>query len=80
MCSMSERSTRTKVLPPVNDYVGEYESKKIDGRTDTVYENEQHSAITELIMNGESYQKTDKTNITKKQINELKDKWKLLHY
>ena len=67
-------------LPPVNDYVSEYESSKIDGRTDTIYENEQHSAITELIMNGTSYHKTDKTNITKKQINELKNKWKLLHY
>ena len=67
-------------LPPVNNYVGEYESKKIDGRTDTKYENEQHSAITELIMNGKSYQKTDKTSITKKQTDALKAKWLLLHY
>ena len=67
-------------IPPINDYVKTYQSKKIDGRTDTIYENEQHSAITELIMNKESYITTNKTNINKKQINELKEKLKLLHY
>ena len=42
-------------MPPVNDYVAKYVDDKRDGRTDTIYENEQHSAIAELVMAGHSY-------------------------
>lgn len=66
-------------LPPVNDYVATYTKKKIEGRIDTIYENEQHSAITELIVNGGSYHTMNK-DMTVNQLKRLKEAWELLHY
>ena len=67
-------------LPPVNDYVVRYLKYKVDGRTDTIYENEQHSAIAELVMHGKSYFGRTKTDITEEQVAQLTKLWEELHY
>lgn len=64
-------------LPPVNDYVKTYLKKKVEGRTNTIYENEQHSAITELMVSGSSYHKQ---LIGEADLVKLKKAWELLHY
>lgn len=64
-------------LPPVNDYVKTYTRNKIDGRVDTIFENEQHSAVTELMVNGSSYHTQ---LISEKDLDKLKKAWELLHY
>jgi len=64
-------------LPPVNDYVKTYMKKKIEGRTSTIYENEQHSAVTELIVNGSSFHKQ---LIGEADLDKLKKAWETLHY
>ena len=70
-------------MPPVNDYVAKYIEDKRDGRTDTIYENEQHSAIAEIIMAGKSYHtRTGKRGkvASEEQIEEMKKVWMEMHY
>lgn len=64
-------------MSPVNDYVKTYEKKKIEGRTNTIYENEQHSAVTELMVHGSSYHRQ---LIGESDLKQLKEAWELLHY
>mgnify|MGYP001073498813 CR=1 FL=1 len=64
-------------MPPVNDYVKKYLKNKLDYRTDSIYENEQHSAVTELIVNGSSYHTQ---LISESDLAKLKKAWELLHY
>ena len=64
-------------MPPVNDYVKKYEFKKINGSLNSIYENEQHSAVTELMVHGSSYHKQ---LISESDLAKLKEAWKALHY
>lgn len=64
-------------MPPVNDYVARYESRKINGVVTSIYENEQHSAVTELMVHGSSYHKQ---LIGEEDLNKLKEAWERLHY
>lgn len=64
-------------LPPVNDYVKTYTRHKQEGSVSTIYENEQHSAVTELMVHGGSYHKQ---LIGEKDLNKLKKAWEDLHY
>ncbi len=69
--------------PAVNDYVAEYYKNKVDYRTDTIFENEQHSAITELVKHGSSYHtRTGKNGeiASEEQINALIRAWEEFHY
>ena len=70
-------------MPPVNDYVAEYIEDKRDGRIDTIFENEQHSAIAEIVMAGKSYHtRTGKRGkvASEEQIEKMKKVWKEMHY
>ena len=64
-------------MPPVNDYVKTYEKKKIENRTDSIYENEQHSAITELMVHGST---SHTILIGDKDLEKLKVAWSNFHY
>ena len=64
-------------MPPVNRYVKTYLKNKIDGRTNTKYENEQHSAITELMVHGSSYHTL---LIGGADLEKLKNAWSEFHY
>ena len=67
-------------MPPVNDYVAKYVDDKREGRTDTIYENEQHSAIAELVMAGHSYHTKKKDVASEEQVVEMIKIWKEMHY
>ena len=67
-------------MPPVNDYVAKYVDDKRDGRTDTIYENEQHSAIAELVMAGHSYHTKKGKVASDEQVAEMIKVWKEMHY
>jgi hypothetical protein len=64
-------------MPPVNDYVKTYQKYKVDGRTNTIYENEQHSAVAELVISGESWHKQ---LINNEDLDKLKSAFNALHY
>lgn len=67
-------------MPPVNEYVATYQKYRCDDRTNTIYENEQHSAITEIIVNGNSYHKRNGNCATPEQIQIMIDAWEAMHY
>jgi len=65
---------------PINDYVGSYNRRRSDENNSSIYVEEQHSAITELVMHGSSYHPRKKEVASEKDIEKLKKLWRALHY